>query len=395
MAPLGRRQSTDLISQAIGGGPANGPSSHAVISGDRRFARVIAFQSQASDLVPGDSNGQEDVFAVFRMGQIDNIGNEWHPGPTRLISRTPTGAPANGRSYAPAVSGSLYSPPRCIAFLSAASNLVPHDTNRKADAFVSWGRGGLPHRLLLPGGRQPRSAVTRVAVSGDCSRIAFVSNKRLFVRVNGHTRRVHAPPPVADPAFSTGAGNDLVFAARGRVYLARKATGRPRAIARGSNPAYNDVKRHVVAYEVDRGGTTQIASKLLGHQARIISANSHTGALGDGPSRDPVIGNSGYYVSFETDATNLTTVAAGYSGDRNYSPDVYLYTGVRDITLVESVQHHGFALSGQHPSMSFYANYILFDGPRMSTPVPGYDIGDRPVQGPRQIYMRYLGGIYY
>ena len=65
--------------------------------------------------------------------------------------------------------------------------------------------------------------------------------------------------PAADPSFSTGLRNDLVFGAGGGVYLARNATGRPKLVAPGgSNPAYNDIKRQVVAYEKRDGGNTQV-----------------------------------------------------------------------------------------------------------------------------------------
>jgi hypothetical protein len=47
-------QYTELISRDMDGGVPNGPSTNGVISGDRRWARVIAFQSTASNIVRGD-----------------------------------------------------------------------------------------------------------------------------------------------------------------------------------------------------------------------------------------------------------------------------------------------------------------------------------------------------
>jgi hypothetical protein len=376
-----RTQSTELISHALGGGLPNGPSTNAVISGDKRYARVIAFQSQASNLVRNDRNGQMDVFAVIRRG-ANNRGTPWRGGGTRLISRTRSGAPANGPSYAPAVGGGFHSRPKCIAFLSAASNIVPRDTNGKVDAFISRGPGRKPARLALPGNRQSHADASGVAVSGNCARIAWVAGGKLYVRAQNRTRRVRVPGAAADPSFSTGIGNDLVFAARRGVYLSRGGTGRPRLIARGgSNPAYNDVKRHAVAYEFQRGGITQIAYKDLGKRAHVISARR--GHLGNGASRHPVIGNSGFYVTFQTEATNLGTTASGATGDGNGRPDIYLYSDVRDITLAESVKEKGIPAGGQNPSMSFYANYIVFD-----SPAPIGSVGS-----PHQVYMRYLGGI--
>src|SRR5215218_9477020 len=82
-----RAQTTLLIWRALDGGMPNGQSTNAVISNDRRYARVIAFESDASNLVAGDTNGQRDVFAVRRAGSINNKGTGWRIGRNVLISR--------------------------------------------------------------------------------------------------------------------------------------------------------------------------------------------------------------------------------------------------------------------------------------------------------------------
>src|SRR3954452_19007862 len=129
-----REQSTLLISRSTTGGLPNGASTNPVISNDKRYARVIAFESEASNLAAGDRNGQRDVFVVFRAGSINNQGSPWRPGRTLLVSRARTGGSANGPSFAPAVGGGFKSRPRCVAFLSAASNLVRGDSNQHTDA---------------------------------------------------------------------------------------------------------------------------------------------------------------------------------------------------------------------------------------------------------------------
>src|SRR6476661_8572069 len=80
------QQYTQLISANTAGGVPNGPSGHSVISGDKRYARAIAFESDASDLVEGDTNGQKDVFVVLRGGIFNGDGSPWKPGRTLLIS---------------------------------------------------------------------------------------------------------------------------------------------------------------------------------------------------------------------------------------------------------------------------------------------------------------------
>jgi hypothetical protein len=377
----GRNQTTTLISRAKGGGTPNGPSTNPVISNDKRYARAIAFESEASDLVSSDTNGLKDVFVVLRGNRANNKGTSWSPGTNILISSTSSGAPADGPSFSPSIDGSFHTKPSCVGFLSAATNIVSGDTNGQVDAFVKKIRGGAPRRVSKPGGRQSTQPTTAVAVSGNCKVVAFVTGGQLYVSKSGRrARRVRHRGTAADPSFSTGLRNDLVFGARGGVYLAKNGTGRARLVGRGGrNPAYNDIKRHTVAYEKRRGGHWQIAYHDLGKRERIISKGRRR--VGNRDSRNPVIGNSGYYVTFETDASNLQTSAAGSHSDHNGKPDVYLYTDTRKITLVQSVNASRNVLrgGGRNPGMSFYANYIVFDS------------GSSPAA--RQVYMRYLGGI--
>src|SRR3954471_3582883 len=87
-------QSTVAITQG------NGDSSHPVISQDRRYSTILAFESEASDLVAGDANGVKDIFIIRRAGQPNNTGSAWQIGPAELVSKGLGGAPANGPSWA-------------------------------------------------------------------------------------------------------------------------------------------------------------------------------------------------------------------------------------------------------------------------------------------------------
>ena len=80
----------------------------------------MAFDSSASNLVPGDTNRQ-DVFVHDRL-----------TGTTELVSMDSVGIQGNGWSYSPAISADG----RFVAFDSSASNLVPGDTDRAGDVFV-------------------------------------------------------------------------------------------------------------------------------------------------------------------------------------------------------------------------------------------------------------------
>src|SRR4051812_24392690 len=165
----------------------NGASTGAVISGDRRWARYVAFESRASNLVRGDANRARDVFVIPRVGKFSNLGRlagaPWKGGRPRLVSRAVgrRGHSGNGRSYAPAIGGGYLAKPTCVAFLSRASNLVHGDRNHVADAFVAPLSGaGRPRRVSLPRGRGSRAATTPGAGSGGCTKGAFVTGGRVF-----------------------------------------------------------------------------------------------------------------------------------------------------------------------------------------------------------------------
>ena len=415
-------QHTILVSRALDGGTPNGPSTNASISQDRRWARYVAFESEASNLVRADTNGFKDVFVVRRGGSYHNNGSRWERGKTKLVSRAP-GGPANGPSWDAAVDGGFWSKPSCVAFLSSASNLVAGDTNGKVDAFVSRRVGRLPRRVSLPGGRQSTEDTTEVAVSQDCSRIAFVTGGKLYVKAGKKVRKLKSYGVAADPSFSNGFTNDLVFTGGRGVYLSRGGTKRPKLVGPGGrNPVYSDIhkpppncKRRTVAYERRYKGRWQIVTRVQGQKTRVISRRR--GAHANGDSRNPVIGNAGCYVSFESDASNLGLNATRRKGDHNQAPDVYLYTAVRRITLVQSVRSKAIPLAagGRDPSMSWYANYIVFDSPaplanqfrlepwqartlrpaQYRDPLPPEQPPpvEKPPPDTRQVYMRYLGPV--
>ena len=422
LAPAAAADRADLqYTTAITNG--NGDSTNPVISQDRRYSTVLAFESEASNLVRGDTNGLKDVFMIRRTDRPNNNGTEWNRGPARLLSRGRGGAPANGPSWGAAIDGGFPEPgnrptlPKCVAFLSNASNLVRGDTNGVTDAFLSRGPGRRLLRVSRPGGRQSSAPATAVAVSIDCSHVAYVVGGKLHVRYSKRGRAryktFNLPGTAADPSFATGQTDDLVAGGAHGVYFMRKGVRRPRLIAPGGrNPSYNDVKCRVVAYERRAGGSTQVAWRYLGKQpSRIknravgcerldrggeqIASKGAFGGVGNGDSVDPFVTNSGYYIMFQSRASNMGLNASGRPGDVNGQPDAYMYTAVRNLTLVQSVEEKALPLhgGGANPAMSWYANYIFFESP-IGGPA-GLPLGllgparhERPV---RQILLRYLG----
>src|SRR5262249_32664504 len=109
---------TDLVSVDSSGGPSNGDSYDASISGD---GLRIAFGSDATNLVPGDTNGSSDAFLHDRS-----------TGVTERAGGASSGAQGDAWSSTEAIS----SDGEAIVFSSQSDNLVPSDSNGKIDVFV-------------------------------------------------------------------------------------------------------------------------------------------------------------------------------------------------------------------------------------------------------------------
>jgi Tol biopolymer transport system component len=110
---------TALISGNLSGaGGGNGSSMLGQASTNGQF---VVFQSDASNLVPNDTNGVTDIFVRDRVA-----------GTTTLVSVSTNGGPANGASTDPVMTADGH----YVAFISRASNLVLGDTNNLADVFV-------------------------------------------------------------------------------------------------------------------------------------------------------------------------------------------------------------------------------------------------------------------
>ncbi len=114
---------TERVSVASDGSQGNANSGWEGLSADCRY---VAFASSASNLVPGDTNGDgirvPDVFVRDRL-----------TGETERVSVSSDGTQANGESDSLAP---ISADGRCVVFVCTATNLVPGDTNGQEDVFV-------------------------------------------------------------------------------------------------------------------------------------------------------------------------------------------------------------------------------------------------------------------
>lgn len=109
---------TTAVSVATDGAAADAAASAPSIDASGRY---VAFESVATNLVAGDTNGLSDVFVRDRTA-----------GTTQRVSLTWLDAQSTGASTGAVISdGGAY-----VAFTSQATDLVDEDTNLKSDVFV-------------------------------------------------------------------------------------------------------------------------------------------------------------------------------------------------------------------------------------------------------------------
>src|SRR5205823_3362106 len=101
---------------------------------------------------------------------------QWRTGRVILASKG-RGGPANGDSWGASFDGYDYVhagreitvKPKCLAFISAASNLVAGDGNGHADVFVRRLASGKLTRIATAG------PATEVALDGRCFYLSYIS----------------------------------------------------------------------------------------------------------------------------------------------------------------------------------------------------------------------------
>jgi Tol biopolymer transport system component len=150
----------ERVSVGLDGSEANGPSRSPAISADGRF---VTFTSEASNLVPGDQNGNSDVFLVDRQTRT-----------VQLISLALSGVAGNGASYESAISADG----RFVAFTSNAGDLVPDDVNNKSDVFIvdrQTSQAQLVSRTPSGSGANDNAGGYWPALSADGRFVAFAS----------------------------------------------------------------------------------------------------------------------------------------------------------------------------------------------------------------------------
>jgi Tol biopolymer transport system component len=149
---------TTRVSVDSAGNEGNGDSAYFSpwISADGRY---VAFPSEATNLVPSDTNAATDVFVHDRV-----------TGETTRVSVGSTGEQGDGSSWYPSMSADG----RYVAFMSTATNLVTGDTNDEGDVFVHDRATGETTRVSVDWqGNQARYRSWNPSMSADGRYVTF------------------------------------------------------------------------------------------------------------------------------------------------------------------------------------------------------------------------------
>jgi hypothetical protein len=323
---------TVLISISSSGVQTNNYSYFSAISADGRY---VAFESVASNLVPGDTNRESDIFV-----------HGLQTGITKRVSIRSDGTQPSDfpYSYDPSISADG----RYVAFYSNSRNLVDGDTNGSEDVFVHDLQTGITKRVSVSSaGMQANSHSFDPFISANGRYVVFNSYATTLVSgdVNGtndvfiHDLQTGVTTRASlnsNGEQANGVSFDPFLSADGRYLTFRSAA--TNLVAGDTNGSYD-----IFVRDLQTGITTRASTDSNGVEA-------------NGLSYQPSISADGRYVTFFSPATNLV------AGDTNGTDDVFIHDMQTGITTRASVDSNGVQANGQsvNPLISSDGRYVVF-----------------------------------
>jgi Tol biopolymer transport system component len=293
-----RRGTTERVSVGPGGVEGNGDSGMLSLLGEAdisRDGRFVAFASEASNFVAGDTPLTADVFVHDRATHT-----------TELVSRGVDGLPAGGSS-APSISGDG----RFVAFRSSSDRLLPDgNPNLRDHVYVVDRRTGAVERAdVADDGTLADGGAFRVKISADGRVVAFDSDagnlvagdgdqaSDVFVRDRrrGRTEGISNRRPT-----DTFEGQSLLSSVSGDGRFVGFESTDPTLVPDDQNGFFSD------AFVFDRER----------RRLRLVSRN-RDGVSGNDDSFGPLVSDDGREVVFSSRASDLVR------GDTNQATDVF------------------------------------------------------------------------
>ncbi len=306
------------ISTGHDGSEADGPSNAPAVSDDGRW---FAYSSNATNIVPGDTNGKLDLFLYDRVS-----------GTNELVTRGLDGAPANERVGGERISNDG----RFVTFYSEASNLVPDDTDGLDNVFV-WDRD-TKEITRLPG-----ADALWPDISADGRYVTYSTTAALAPEDHDELVDIY----VYDRAQQQA------------VLVTKTLSGGP---AGGFDSTISDDGRYVAFMSDSRELTSEPVGASRNVFLRDLRAGTTTlvstppNGASNGISHTPAISGDGRFVAFGSASSTLVP------GDANNDTDIFLWErDTREITLVSATPDgraaDGFSADGR---VSADGSYVTF-----------------------------------
>ena len=339
--------STVRVSVSSGGGQGDRDSYAVGISANGRYVLV---NSQARNLVPGDTNNRWDVFVRDRK-----------TGATKRVSVSSGGAQAKPSSdpSGGSIAGGISAGGRYVVFKSDSPNLVPADTNRVTDVFLRDLKTRRTKRVSVSSsGRQANGASELPAISADGRYVAYQSLASNLVRSD--TNRFS---DVFVRDLATGKTTRVSLNSRGaqaRCNVSYCESTQPVFGAGGRYVAFQSSATNLVPGDTNKLGDVFVHDRRTGKTERVSvsSAGKQGGAdrTANG-SNAPAISADGRYVAFHSADSNLVR------GDTNRTFDIFLRDRKTHRTTRVSVSSAGRQANGENLgglSISADGRYVAF-----------------------------------
>jgi len=340
------------VSVDSAGNQAIGSSSAQSISADGRF---VVFESDASNLVPGDTSNKDDIFVR------DTLANT-----TTRVSVDSAGNQGNSGSGAASISADG----RFVTFSSVATNLVPGDTNNKQDIFVRDTLANTTTRVSVDSaGNQANNTSFRSSISANGRFVVFSSEASNLVpgETNNSTdifvRDTLANTTTRVSISSTGDG-------------ANEGSYRPSISADGRFVTFDSDASNLVPG--DTNNSTDIFVRDLSTNAITLVSVGSSGERGNANSFNSSISANGRFVAFHSRATNLVP------GDTNNSRDIFVRDLLTNTTTLISVSSSGERGNGDSfnllspGAISADGRFVVFESAATNL-VPGDTNGNQDI----------------
>jgi hypothetical protein len=428
-APNAYAQRT-LVSTAADGTQANARSTHSALSTNGRY---VAFTSYATNLVPGDTNGEPDVFvkdlqtnAIVRVSvatggaefpqpsgddgvDISADGNiivfasraPLAPGDTNQCSTANPAPPAGAcpdiyvhdrgagtttrvsvstggtQGDYPSATPKISDDGRYVVFMSNATNLVPGDSNQRADIFLHDRTTQATTRVSVSSaGAQADAQSFAPTISNDGGVIAFISDahnltaapdpwpcqnscQRPFIHIRATAETTRIDPVNGVPASYPDY--------RGVSHIALDGIGR--IVAMGAYGFPFITRGHLITFDRQTGqstlferGYTYVGPLSVSGDGRFVLAPSNL-ELMNGPifaidlraSHREVVGAAvwgvGVWSSISSDGRYVTYMSeAPIPGDTNGQRDIVIYDRDGDGDGMLSLWEQDFGLDPADPT---------------------------------------------